>query len=229
VTGEPEDQLLISRAVPSRANTGAHEANTHQPERKTDMERRTFVKLGLTGTIVALNREAWALKLYPKSSDKKWAVLYGTWCGSSRDAGVWISEGMAGIADVFDVREKPDLKGFDHLVIGSSIRSGKIHPLMEQYIADNQSWLKSKVRGLWAVCNNMGQPPGPQQKTDLIDNHLAKLCGVGNVPAKVFAGRVTKDLLESDALAMMRSFPDNDNLKRADCMAFGKEILASVK
>jgi hypothetical protein len=30
-------------------------------------------------------------------------------------------------------------------------------------------------------------------------------------------------------LAMMRSFPDNDNLKRADCLAFGKEILASVK
>jgi menaquinone-dependent protoporphyrinogen IX oxidase len=193
------------------------------------MERRTFVKLGVAGAAVALSREAWALKLYPKPSDKKWAVLYASWCGSSRDAGVWISEGMAGIADVFDVREQPDLKGFDHIVLGSSIRSARIHPLMEQYISDNKNWLKDKVRGLWAICNNMGQPPGPQQRTAYIDNQLAKLSGAGSVPGKVFAGRVTKDLLENDALAMMRSLADNDNLKRADCLAFGKEILASVK
>lgn len=193
------------------------------------MERRTFLKLGSAGVIAGLSQKAWALRLYPKSTDKKWAVLYATWCGSSRDAGVWISEGMAGIADVFDVREQPALKGFDHIVLGSSIRGGKIHPLLEQYLSDNQSWLKEKVRGLWAVCNNLGQPPGPQQKTAFIDNQLARLCGAGNVPGKVFPGRITKDLLENDALATMRSFPDNDNLKRPECLAFGKEILASVK
>jgi menaquinone-dependent protoporphyrinogen IX oxidase len=193
------------------------------------MKRRTFVQLGLAGSALALARRAWALKLYPKASTKKWAVLYATWCGSSRDAGVWISEGLGGIADVFDVREKPDLKDYDHIVLGSSIRSFKIHPLMEQYIADNKAWLKDKVRGLWALCNNMGQPPGPQQKTNYIDNMLAKQCGVANVPAKVFHGRITKDLMEADALATMRSMQDNDNLKRADCLAFGKEILASVK
>ncbi len=193
------------------------------------MKRRRFFKLGVAGALVALSQKAWALKFYPRSSTKKWAVLYATWCGSSRDAGVWISEGMAGIADVFDVREQPDLKGFDHIVLGSSIRGGKIHPLLEQYLSDTQAWLNDKVRGLWAVCNNMGQPPGPQQKADFIDKQLARLCGAGNVPGKVFAGRITKDLLEQDALAMMRSFPDSDNLKRADCLAFGKEILASVK
>jgi menaquinone-dependent protoporphyrinogen IX oxidase len=193
------------------------------------MKRRTFVKLGVAGAALALSPQAWALKLYPKTSLKKWAVLYATWCGSSRDAGVWISEGMGGIADVFDVREQPDLKGFDHIVLGSSIRSNKIHPLLERYISDNKDWLQAKVRGLWAVCNNMGQPPGPQQKTAFVDDQLAKLCGVNNVPGKVFAGRVTKELLESDALGMMQSFPDNDNLKRPDCLAFGKEILAAVK
>ena len=193
------------------------------------MKRRTFVKLGVAGAALALSPRAWALKLYPKTSSKKWAVLYATWCGSSRDAGVWISEGMGGIADVFDVREQPDLKGFDHIVLGSSIRSNKIHPLLERYISDNKDWLQAKVRGLWAVCNNMGQPPGPQQKTAFIDNLLAKLSGVNNVPGRVYAGRVTKELLESDALGMMQSFPDNDNLKRPDCLAFGKEILAAVK
>jgi hypothetical protein len=180
------------------------------------MNRRTFVQLGLAGTALALTRRAWALKYYPKTSTKKWAVL-------------WICEGLGGIADVFDIREKPDLKAYDHIVLGSSIRSFKIHPLLEQYITENKDWLKDKVRGLWALCNNMGQPPGPQQKTNYIDNMLAKQCGVTNVPAKVFHGRITKDLMEADALATMRSMQDNDNLKRSDCLAFGKEVLASVK
>jgi menaquinone-dependent protoporphyrinogen IX oxidase len=193
------------------------------------MERRTFVTMSLAGILLTASRKAWGLKFFPQTSDKKWAVLYGTWCGSSRDAALWISEGMAGIADVFDVRENPDLKPFDHIVVGSSIRAGKIHPALEKYIADNKSWLKDKLRGYWALCNNMGQPPGPAQKKALIDNHLAKLCGIDNLPAKVFPGRVTKDLLDKESLNMMRSFPDNDNLKRADCLAFGKEILAAVK
>ena len=43
---------------------------------------------------------------------------------SSRDAGVWISEGMDGIANVFDVRENPDLSDYENIVVGGSIRSG---------------------------------------------------------------------------------------------------------
>ena len=74
------------------------------------MNRRSFLKFGLAGISLALAPKAWALKYFPNPSKKKWAVVYATWCGSSRDAAVWISEGMAGIADVFDVREEPNLK-----------------------------------------------------------------------------------------------------------------------
>jgi hypothetical protein len=193
------------------------------------LKRRTFFQLGLAGTAIAVTRDAWALKYYPQPADKKWAILYGTWCGSSRDAAVWISEGMGGIADVFDIREKPDLKAFDHIVVGSSIRGGKIHPDLEKYIADNKAWLKDKIRGYWALCNNMGQPPGPQQKKSFIDDQLAKLCGAAGLPGTVFPGRFTKDLLDAQSLGMMRSMPDGDNLKRADCLAFGKEVLGGVK
>lgn len=42
------------------------------------------------------------------------------------------------------------------------------------------------------VCGNRMQPPGPEQTSALIDNHLAILCGVSNtVPSKVFLGRIT--------------------------------------
>lgn len=192
------------------------------------MNRKSFLKLGLAGMVSAMAPQAWALKYYPNPSGKKWAVLYATWCGTSRDAAVWISEGMGGIADVFDVRENPDLKGFDHIIVGSSIRSFTIHPALEKYLQDHKGILQGKIRGYFAACNNMGRPPGPQEKANYIDNKLAKICEVANVPGKVFPGRVTKELIEPENRAMFASFPDNDNLKRSDCMAFGKEILKSV-
>ncbi len=192
------------------------------------MDRKSFLKLGMVGIFTSIASKAWALKYYPNPSGKKWAILYATWCGTSRDAAVWISEGMGGIADVFDVRENPDLSGFDNIIVGSSIRSFTIHPLLEKYLNDNKNALKGKIRGYFAACNNMGRPPGPQEKANYIENKLAKICGIDNVPGKVFPGRVTKELIEPENRGMFGSFQDNDNLKRSDCMAFGKEILKSV-
>ncbi len=203
------------------------------------MERRDFL-MGLAagaGTMTLANN-AWALDYYPTPSDKKCAVLYATWCGSSRDAAVWISEGMGGIADVFDVRENPDLKGFDHIIIGGSIRSGATRKELQDYIIKNKGILKDKIRALFAVCGNGEKPVGPAQKTALIDNHLAKLCEVGDLPSKVFNGRITKSLMDAENRKRMEeAYPkfagkpleDYDLLKRPDCLAFGREVLASIK
>jgi len=204
------------------------------------MERRDFFRLGLAtgiGTLVSGNN-SWALEYYPIPSDKKCAVIYGTWCGSSRDAAVWISEGMGGIAAVFDVRENPDLKAFDHIVIGGSIRSGATSKELQDYITKNKESLKTKIRGLFAVCGNTEKPVGPQQKTAYIDNHLARLSEAGTVPSRVFNGRITKSLLDprtrrrmEDAYPKLAGKPldDYDRLKRTDCLAFGKEILAGIQ
>jgi menaquinone-dependent protoporphyrinogen IX oxidase len=204
------------------------------------MERRDFFKLGLAAGVstIALANSARALDFYPMPSDKKCAVLFGTWCGSSRDAAVWISEGMGGIADVFDVRENPDLAKYNNLVIGGSIRSGVTRKELQDYITKNKGILKGKVRGLFAVCGNGEKPVGPPQKAAYIDNHLAKLCEAGDVPSKVFNGRITKALLDPENLKMMedmypkfagKPLENYDLLKRADCLAFGKEVLAGIK
>ena len=186
---------------------------------------------------MALSDNARALDFYPTPSDKKVAVLFSTWCGSSRDAAIWISEGMGGIAKVFDVRENPDLTGFDHIVIGGSIRSGVTPKELQDYIAKNKAILKGKVRGLFAVCGNGERPVGPPQKASYIDNHLAKLSESGEVPSKVFNGRITKALLDTDTRKRMedmypslagKPLEDYDLLKRADCLALGKEILAGI-
>ena len=194
------------------------------------MERRNFFKAGVMGLgAMAIAKKSWALEYYPNKSDKKWAVVYGTWCGSSRDAGVWISEGMDGIADVFDVRENPDLKAFDHVVVGGSIRMGKVSQELQDYLAKNKTVLKDKIRGFFCVCGNGQQPTGPEQVKQLIDNHLSQITGVSGVPAKAFNGRVTVGLVEPEFKEMMKSYGDYDLMKRADFMEFGKTILASVK
>lgn len=194
------------------------------------MERRNFIKAGVMGLgAVALANKGFALEYYPNKSDKKWAVLYSTWCGSSRDAGVWISEGMGGIADVFDVRENPDLKSFDHVVVGGSIRSAMVSQEMQDYLAKNKDVLKGKIRGFFCVQGNMQQPTGPKQVEELIDNHLSKITGVSGVPAKAFNGRITVSLLEPEYKETMGGYGEYDLMKRADFMEFGKTILVSVK
>ncbi|MCU0456554.1 MAG: flavodoxin domain-containing protein [Bacteroidales bacterium] len=194
------------------------------------MNKRTFIRSGLLGiSAIVLGRKASALEYYPRLSEKKWAVLYGTWCGSARDAGVWISEGMDGIANVFDVRENPDLSKYDHVIVGGAIRSGKISPELQQYLEKNGEVLKTRIRGYYAVCGNMMKPVFPETKTMLIDNHLAKICGVAGLPSVVLLGRITYGLMEPDVRKQMESFkmPEYDNLKRTECMAFGKEVLAA--
>ena len=193
------------------------------------MKRRDFIKAGAIGLgAMAISNKSFALEYYPKKSDKKWAVIYSTWCGSSRDAGVWISEGMGGIADVFDVRENPDLKAFDHVVVGGSIRSGKVSQELQDFLAKNKDVLKDKIRGLFCVCGNRKQPTGPEQVKMLIDNHLSQITGVSGVPAKAFNGRITIRLVEPENVNMVKSFGDYDLMTRTDFLEFGKTILDSV-
>jgi menaquinone-dependent protoporphyrinogen IX oxidase len=190
------------------------------------MNRRDFFKCGVAGIgTLAFAKNALALEYYPMPSTKKWAIIYGTWCGSTRDAAVWISEGMGGIANVFDVREAPDLSGVDHVIIGGAIRSSVTRGELQSYITTNKALLKEKVRCLFAVCGNMGNPVGEQQTTLFIDNHLAKLCEISNVPSRVFLGRITKSLMDDQTRAMMAGAADYDNLKRTECMALGQELL----
>ena len=194
------------------------------------MERRSFIKAGVMSIgALAMANKGWALEYYPNKSDKKWAVLYSTWCGSSRDAGVWISEGMDGIADVFDVRENPDLRPFDHVVVGGSIRMGKVSQELQDYLAKHKEVLKDKIRGFFVVCGNRKQPTGPDQVKIYIEDHLSQITDVSGVPAKAFNGRVTIGLAEPEYKEMLGNYGDYDLMKRIDFMEFGKTILASVK
>lgn len=196
------------------------------------MEKRDFLRAGLVAIgALLIPRKIKALEYYPNTENCEWAILYGSWCGSSRDASVWISEGMNGIANAFDVRENPDLSKYKHIILGGSIRSGVTSKELQDYITAHKSEIAKKIRGYFAVCGNMRQPVTQELNKNFFDNHLVKLTGVAGVPSKVFLGRVTLGLMEPDVQQQMKSIPnmeDYDNLKRSECMAFGKEILKSI-
>jgi menaquinone-dependent protoporphyrinogen oxidase len=201
------------------------------------MERRTFLNIGAAGLgslAVAAPLRAQFIPM-PSKSSEKWAVVFATWYGTSRDAAVWISEGMGGIAEVFDIRRLPaDLASYNHLVFGSSIQGFNIHPEMRKYLEANAAGIKGKVRGLFAVCGNLRNMPGEAQVKQYVDDILVKLTNTPNVPRAAFGGRITKAIWEpkvyEDNMASYKQFGvpegDFDNLKREDCMKFGAEILA---
>jgi menaquinone-dependent protoporphyrinogen IX oxidase len=201
------------------------------------MQRRTFLNLGIAGVGSTLAMAGPVpFQFIPRPSKEKWAILFGTWCGTSRDAAIWISEGMGGISGVFDIRQVPEnLLSYDHLVIGTSIHGGKGPKALEDYIETNAAKLQGKIRGLFACCGNLGKMPGQKQVQDYIENYLAKLCRVVTVPPnQVFGGRITKSVtppedyktIEGLYKSLNMPLADYDNLSRVDCMALGKKILA---
>lgn len=73
----------------------------------------------------------------------------------------------------------------------------------------------------------MRRPIQEAQRKAYIDDQLAKITGVSDVPGKVFLGRVTRALLDPQSIQMFdrMNMPDYDKMVRTDFLAFGKEIL----
>jgi len=197
------------------------------------MDRRAFLKtiFAAGGVTLFYSPDTYALKLFPNSGKQKCAVLFGSRYGSTRDASIWISEGMGAIADVFDARENPDLSSFEVLVVGSGIYSGKIDAPLEAYLAQNAPSISGKVKALFIVCGG-GNTPRAQAYIDA----LAKSCGAKPALTKVFSGRLTKKLLsppdykieEEVAKRFKQPYEDYDRLQRKDCLKFGEEILTKM-
>jgi menaquinone-dependent protoporphyrinogen IX oxidase len=193
------------------------------------MNRRAFLKTVLVwGGLTVFAPKSYALKLFPSPGKQKWATLFGSRYGSTRDASLWISEGMGGITDAFDARENPDLSSFDNIIVGSGIYNGKIDQYLENYLTRNAALILNRIKALFIVCG-AGDSPRAQAFLDA----LAKSCQAKPPLTKIFSGRVTKRLLSKDDYKIEEEvfkrrnqpFEDYDSLKRSDCLKFGEEIL----
>ena len=196
------------------------------------MNRRAFLRTVLVGGgLTVFAPKSYALKLFPSPGKQKWAILFGSRYGSTRDASLWISEGMGGIADAFDARENPDVSSFDNIIVGSGIYNGKIDQYLENYLTRNAALILNRIKALFIVCG-AGDSPRAQAFLDV----LAKSCQAKPPLTKIFSGRVTKRLLSKDDYKIEEEvfkrrnqpYEDYDNLKRSDCLKFGEEILNKV-
>ena len=196
------------------------------------MDRRTFLKIvALGGGLTAFASTSDALKLFPNPGKQKWAVLFGSRYGSTRDASLWISEGMGGISDAFDARENPDLTSFETIVVGSGIYSGKIDQSLDAYLAKNAPSISNRIKALFIVCGAGDSPRAPA----FVDV-LAKSCQAKPSLIKIFSGRITKRLLNKEDYKIEEEvfrrrnepFEDYDRLKRNDCLKFGEDILSKI-
>jgi len=196
------------------------------------MDRRTFLRAILVGGgLTTFASDSDALRLFPKASKQKWAILFGSRYGSTRDASLWISEGMGGIADVLDARENPDLSSFDYIVVGSGIYLGKIEQYLGNYLTKNSASISGRIKALFIVCG-AGDSPRAQGFLD----GLSKACTARPPLTKIFPGRITKRLLIEEDYKVEEEvfkrrnepYEDYDHLKRSDCLKFGEEILTKV-
>jgi menaquinone-dependent protoporphyrinogen IX oxidase len=197
-----------------------------------NVERRTFLRAVLAGGgLTALAPNGYALNLFPRPGKQKWAILFGSRYGSTRDASLWISEGMGGIAEVIDARENPDLTSFEYVVVGSGIYRGKIETPLGEYLAKNLPSISSKIKALFIVCG-AGDSPRAQPYLD----GLAKACQARPSLIRIFSGRITKKLLNEEDYKLEEEvfkrrnepYEDYDRLKRGDCLKFGDEIVSKV-
>jgi menaquinone-dependent protoporphyrinogen IX oxidase len=196
------------------------------------MDRRTFLKtIAVGGGLTAIASNSYALKLFSNPSRQKWAILFGSRYGSTRDASLWISEGMGAIAEVFDARETPDLSSFEYIIVGSGIYRGKIDINLADYLAKNSSSFSNRIKALFIVCG-AGDSPRAQAFVDV----LAKSCQTKPPLIKILSGRITKKLLNEEDYKIEEEvfrrrnqpFEDYDQLQRSDCLKFGEEILTKI-
>lgn len=188
------------------------------------MHRRNFCTTGLAGLgTMAFSKTAGAMDRFFKSSEeKKWVVLYGSQCGSTREYANYINEGMGEIADVVDIEETvPGVDDYDFFVIGGWRNANNVKPdAIPDFIEDNKEAWQDKLKGLFIVLGNNGNPTISSGHTSFLDSHLVQPAGVSDVPAQVLFGR-------SDPSCNHLQF-EYDNVSQEAGVTFGEELFATA-
>jgi flavodoxin len=189
------------------------------------MERRDLLKAGAAGIgVLAMSGTARAMgTLVAASERKKWAIVYGTQCGSTKEYAEYINEGLGGVAEVIDIaRGAPAVGDYEFFVIGGWNSGNTLQPTsIPAFITTNKAALQSKIKGLFAVTGNDGNINMPDtSKTNLINRLLINHTGATNAPTKILFGRSTPS-----CNGFNRSY---DNVSKADALAFAQQIMATA-
>lgn len=178
------------------------------------MLRRNFCKIGTLGLTGLILPKKFLLGEIFAQTQKEWAIIYATQCGTTKEAAEYINEGMGNIADVIDVSTSNlSITNYKHIILGSGIYGGNIRSTMQSFVNSNKDNLKNKVRALFVLCGN------GNKDVDVSPPNYSVL-GLFNIEGiqpktKIFWGR-SGTSINCNSLT--------NQLKKEKCIAFAKEI-----
>ena len=185
------------------------------------MYRRQFCKLGAAaaGTL-AISKAVVAGDLFKEPPRNKWAVVFGSQCGSTKEYANAINEGLGGIAEVIDIEEStPNVNDYDFFIIGGWRNGNSVKPNdIPTFISSNKDDLKDKIKGLFLVVGNNGSKALSDDITSFLKQKLITPAGANDDKGKVFFGRS-----EPACNGFSMSY---DNVDPEDGRRFGQKILA---
>lgn len=127
-------------------------------------------------------------------TDKKVLVIYGSWLGSTREIAEAIGEGMraeGAQVDVLGGRAVQDVKGYDGVVIGSSVRAGMLHGGMKRAVRRFHKQLAEKPVAAFvgcAVIYDKNEPDAADKARAYITKFMDKFPQITLLEVKPFAG-----------------------------------------
>ncbi|MDD4207488.1 MULTISPECIES: flavodoxin domain-containing protein [unclassified Mesotoga] len=88
----------------------------------------------------------------------KTAIIYATRSGTAEKCSAKISEMLSGESTVVNIKKvsSPDLSGYDSVIVGASIRIGKVQKEISEFVQKNLETLKAKRLGVF-LCMGAGE------------------------------------------------------------------------
>ncbi|MDD2334172.1 MAG: flavodoxin domain-containing protein [Mesotoga sp.] len=88
----------------------------------------------------------------------KTAIIYATRSGTAEKCSAKISEMLSGESTVVNIKKvsSPDLSGYDSVIVGASIRIGKVQKEISEFVQKNLETLKAKRLGVF-FCMGAGE------------------------------------------------------------------------
>ena len=149
--------------------------------------------------------------------EKKVLVAYATYYGSTSEVAQAVAERIkahGADVDVMSVKDVKDLSPYQAVVLGSAIRSGKIHPAAEKFLEQNEDAL-SKVPVAYFVCC-MTARKKTEDTRSMVEGYLSETLNrvpkIKPISTGYFAGKLEYSRLEWLARLVLKAMhtPEGD-------------------
>lgn len=167
-----------------------------------EMSRRRFVKVGAIagatllaggGAIAAATQAPEPTELRAKMGEgmKSVLVVYGTKSGCTSGVAEKIAQSLAATGAQVDLRpvaDKPDVAGYDAVVVGSGVRMGQWHEPVREWVTAQAPHLKTRPVAFYTVCLTLAQYPEKTDEVRAYTDALIEATGVNPADIGLFPG-----------------------------------------